>query len=548
MNVVTPTIISGGSAMDKSFEIESIDIVKEVNRIPYATLVLLDGDAAQQKFAISDNSFFEPGKKVEIKLRYEAGTEKEMTVFSGLIVKHGVQASARGWLLTIELKDAALRLSRSRHNMIYKQKTDSAIISDLISKSGLKKGTLSATETSHAEIVQYGSTDWDFMQTRAEACGLLLMSDDGIVSLNKIEVKGKPKHVFELGISEIYEFEIEVDANHQFAEIESIAWDLKTQKLTKASKAKPFTLGQGDLPVSNVAKALGASLQTLSSPVPTDPKALQAWADGNMAKSRMGLIRGFVSIPGLGDIKRLDVMEIAGVGKRFNGKTLVTGVRHQVDHQGWRTDVQFGLAPERFSTRPDVSDAPAAGLLPAIHGLQCGVVAAFKQDPENEFRVGVVLPALGEAAGPVWARLATPDAGKERGFFFRPEVGDEVVVGFFNDDPAQPVILGGMFGSKNTPPPPFASLSDKNLNKGIVTKSGTTIRFVDDKKPAVSIETPGKNKIVLDDQGEMISLADQHGNIIKMSKAGIEITSIKDFKIDASSGKVEILGSKVDVK
>jgi Rhs element Vgr protein len=547
MSVVTPTILSNGKPMDKSFELLSIDIIKEINRIPYAVLVLIDGSAAKQKFTISNDAFFEPGNRVDIKLRYENAPDKELTVFSGLIVKHGVQANERGSMLTVELKDAALKLHRSRNSKIYKDKTDDKIIAELIANSGLKKGPMAATQTVHTEMVQYSCTDWDFIAARAEACGLLVIADDGAIALNKIEISGSPKHHFEFGISEMFDFEIEVDANHQYADIECIAWDLKTQQLTKASKAKSFGLTQGNLKVDRVAQTLGASSQTLSSPIPTDPKALQAWADGSMAKSRMALIRGYVAVPGLGDIKRMDVMEIAGVGNRFNGKTLVTGVHHRVDPQGWRTNVQFGLSPERFATQKDVTDVPAAGLLPGIHGLQIGVVATYEEDPAKEFRVGIRLPGLGEAAQPIWARLATPDAGKERGFFFRPEAGDEVVVGFFNNDPGQPVILGEMYGSKNTPPKSLAALSEKNIHKGIVSKKGTTISFVDEDKSAVFIETPAKNKILLDDSAETITLTDQHGNYIKMSKDGIEIKSIKDFKINAAN-HIDIQGTLVDIK
>lgn len=546
--VVTPTILSSGQAMDKSFELLSIDIVKEINRIPYALLVLSDGDAARQEFAISNLAFFEPGKEIEIKLRYEDAPNDEATVFKGLIVKHAVESGVQGSsTLTVELKDAAIKLTRPRKSQVYADKTDDNIIAELIQRSGLKKGVIPVTQAKHAEIVQYASTDWDFMLARAEACGLLVLAEDGIISLSTIEISGDAKHSFEFGVGENYDFEIEVDANHQYAAIESIAWDVKNQKMTSASKAKTFKLSQGNLNADSIASALGASAQTLSNPTSADPKALQAWADGSMARSRMSLIRGHFSGPGLGKIKLMDVLSIDGVGERFNGKTVVTGVHHRVDLQGWRTDVAFGLSPERFAAQKDVSDLPAAGLLPVIHGLQIGVVAAFKRDPQNEFRVSITLPGLGEKAAPIWARLASPDAGKERGYFFRPEPGDEVIVGFFNDDPSQPVILGEMYGSKNNPPKNMAELSEKNINKGIVTKTGTTIGFVDDSKSSVFIETPGKNKILLDDAAEAITLSDKHGNTIVMNKDGIEIKSAKDFKINAS-GNVEIKGAKVDVK
>lgn len=544
---VTVTISNAGQVMNPSYEVVSIDVVKEMNRIPYAQIVLLDGSAAKQKFVISDTTFFEPGQEIEIKLRYEDDAGTEASVFEGLVVRHAVEATERGFLLIVELKDAAIKLTHTRKSQIYVDKRDDEIIASLIAGGGLKKGTLATTATKHAEIVQYYCTDWDFMLSRAEACGLMVAAEDGQISLNKIEVNNAPKHTFEFGIDEIYNFEIEVDASSQYAQVESVAWDLKKQKLTQASKAKTFDLSQGNLNTETIAKTLGAASQVLSSPVPVDPKALQAWADGSMAKSRMAMIRGRIAMAGNGKIKRLEVMKIAGVGKRFNGKTLITGVRHRVDTEGWQTDVQFGLSPERFAAQKDIVDVPAAGLLPAVNGLQIGIVDKFKEDPDKEFRVSVILPGLGEKAGTLWARLASPDAGREHGYFFRPEPGDEVVVGFFNDDPGQAVILGAMYGSTNKPPASLSNLTEKNIDKGIVTKTGTSIRFIDDKKSAVSIETPEKNKIVLDDDKKTIVLSDQSGNTITMSEDGIEIKSAKDFKLSAS-GNVEIKGTKVDVK
>lgn len=119
-----------------------------------------------------------------------------------------------------------------------------------------------------------------------------------------------------------------------------------------------------------------------------------------------------------------------------------------------------------------------------------------------------------------------------------------MVVGFFNDDPRQPVILGALYSSKNKPP---EQPSKDNIKKLIITKKGTTIGFIDDKKAAVFIETPEHNKILLDDDSKKIHISDQHGNTITMDANGIVIKSAKDLKIDAG-GNVEIKGKKVDVK
>ena len=547
MSVVTATILSAGKKMDPVFELVSVDVSHEVNRIPHAQIVFLDGDAAQQKFTISDDAFFEPGKEIEIKVRYEDAPEKETTVFKGLVVGLGVQAGDFGSLLTVELKAAAVKLAHGRKSEIFRKKTDDQIISDVIGNAGLKKGKIETTKTKHPELVQYYCSDWDFILSRADAQGLLIIVEDDQVSLAKIAVTGSPKFTFEFGLSEIYDFEIEADAEGQLQTVESVAWDVKTQKVTKAAKGAEFNLSQGNLKGGAIAKNLGVSPVTLTGSGPLDTKELQAWSDGAMTRSRMSLLRGRIAVPGVGKIKLLDVIEIAGVGKRFNGKTLVTGVRHQVDQNGWKTDVQFGLAAAPFAERRDIVDVPAAGLLPAVNGLQIGVVDKFEEDPDKEFRVKVILPAIDEKQGAVWARLGAPDAGKGRGYFFRPEPGDEVILGFINDDPRYAVILGALYGSKNTPPDAVSKLTQDNVDKAIVSKTGSAIRFLDDKKSAIFIETPEANKIIFDDDAQSIEIADQHGNEVKMSKDGVVIKSAKDLTIDAR-GNVEIKGSKVDIK
>ncbi|MFN0195036.1 MAG: type VI secretion system tip protein VgrG [Aestuariivirga sp.] len=546
MSVVTATILSENAKIDAIHELISIDIRREVNRIPSANLILLDGDAAKRKFALSDAAYFEPGKEIEIKLRYESETQ-DATVFKGPVIRHGVEATANGSLLKIELKDAVVKLAQVRKSAVFREQSDDEAISKLVKDGGLKSGTIAATKPKHAEIVQWQCSDWDFIVSRADSNGLVVVADDGKISVRKVELSGQPKHAFDYGISEIYDLEFEADASSQYASVESSGWDIKKAEATAPAAAKNFALSQGDLDGAELAETIGFDACTLSHPVPVAPEELQAWANARLMRSRMSMLRGRISTIGFSAIQLLDVMEIDGIGKRFNGKTLVTGICHRVDADGWRTDIQFGLSPRGFCQEDGIRDAPAAGLLPGVGGLQIGVVDKFKADPDKQMRVKVILPGVGAKAEAVWARLAAPDAGKDRGYFFRPETGDEVVVGFFNEDPRQPVILGALYSSKNSPPKDCAEITEDNLKKGIVTKAGTKIMFNDDKKASLSLETDSKNKIVLDDDKETIEISDKHGNKITLNKDGIKIDSAKDLKLTAS-GNVEIKGTKVDVK
>jgi uncharacterized protein involved in type VI secretion and phage assembly len=142
--------------------------------------------------------------------------------------------------------------------------------------------------------------------------------------------------------------------------------------------------------------------------------------------------------------------------------------------------------------------------------------------------------------------MARPDAGDQRGVVFWPEPGDEVVVGFVNGDPRQAIVLGALHGSAHAPPAAAGPPSEGNARRAIVSKAGTVIGFDDDKR-SVTIETPGKNRVVIDDAARSITLADQHGNQITLDARGITLKSAGDLHLDAS-GDVVIKGSAVDVQ
>ena len=565
MSVVTVIIKSEGKELPGIYQPLSIEVNRELNRIPFAELVLLDGNPAKQEFALSDEAFFEPGKEVEIFLRYE-GEGKSQSIFKGWVIRHNLEADALDSTLTVEVWNPAIAMTRGRKSEIFLKKSDANLIKDLISASGLKAGKIPATEPEHPEIVQFYCSNWDFMLTRAEANNLVVVVEDEEISLHKLEIKGKAKHSFEYGITELYGFEMEADASQQYENVESVSYDWKKQTLSQTSKAADFALEQSDLNGKSLAKKLGTSdygaSYQLSSVVPLDPKENKTWADGFMARSRMSLLRGVLSIPGIADMNLLDVMEIVKVGKRFNGKTLVTGIRHSVNQEGWQTHVQFGVSADSFSHAPHIHDAPAAGLMPAVQGLQIGIVDTFEEDKEGkEFRVRVLLPAIDPKTGKVWARLASPEAGKGRGYFFRPEKGDEVVVGFFNDDPRQAVILGSLFGSKNVPPEGWEKLDAENALKGIVSKTGITFE-INDTEQTLTLKTSEDQSILLDEKNKLIEISDLNENSITLMEEGIQIAVSDKLSIEAggdielkgknikltASADVEITGSKVDVK
>ncbi|MBC1237987.1 type VI secretion system tip protein VgrG [Nostoc sp. 2RC] len=541
--VVTVTILNDGSIMNPEYNVMSIDIIKEVNKIPIAQIILLDGDATKREFAISNTDFFQPGNNIEIKLRYEGERQNEATVFAGIVVRHSLQADQYGSLLTVDLKDAAFKLTHQRKSAVFREMTDNEIINKIIEPWGLEITSIAATKPKHKEMVQYYCTDWDFIVSRADVNGHWVLADDGKITVQQPNLNGLPKNSFEYGISDIYEFEMSADIRHQYATVESTAWDVKTQSISPLQKAKAFSLSQGNLKAEELAKTIGADNYQLIYSGQLNDEETQIWADAKLRKSRFSMLNGRLKVPGFADIKPGQLMEIAGISKRFNGKTLVTAIRHQVNEQGWQTDIQFGLSADFFAQQNhNIVDIPAAGLVPAIHGLQIGIVENYEDDRQQQFRVKVRIPSI-EKDGIIWARLASVDAGNERGIFFRPELGDEVILGFINDDPRQAIILGAVHSEKNALPPDF-TVTQENNKKGIVTKKSLKILF-DDEKKLIEISTPNGNSFKLSEEAQGINLVDENGNTMTMNAQGLKLESPEDITIQGKN--IIIKGTEIHI-
>ena len=86
-----------------------------------------------------------------------------------------------------------------------------------------------------------------------------------------------------------------------------------------------------------------------------------------------------------------------------------------------------------------------------IQGVVTGRVVNVV-DPDHQGRVQVSLPYLGGQNTSYWAPVATMMSGKGRGSWFMPEVGDEVLIAFNQDDVAHPFIVGFLWNGEDTPP------------------------------------------------------------------------------------------------
>jgi uncharacterized protein involved in type VI secretion and phage assembly len=75
------------------------------------------------------------------------------------------------------------------------------------------------------------------------------------------------------------------------------------------------------------------------------------------------------------------------------------------------------------------------------------------RDPDGLARVLVRVSALTDVtSGDLWARVATMMAGRNRGTWFMPDVGDEVLVAFERGDVKEAYVIGALWNAKSRPP------------------------------------------------------------------------------------------------
>lgn len=529
----------GGSPVSREHHLLGAYVTKQANRIASARLVYFDGIPSRSDFPLSNEDLFVPGSEIEIL----AGPAADpVSIFTGIVVKQSLRirenASSQ---LVVECRHKGVKLTDGRKNAYYFDQTDSDIISTILGNAGVP-ADVESTSVTHKQQVQYYCTDWDYLMTRAQANGRLVFTNDDKVAVKAPEFGGRPVCTLQFGAT-ILELDAEMDARGQYGAVKSFTWDPAGQSVQQKDAADPGVSGPGNVESSTLADVVGLEHYTLDHTAITEEEA-QAWADAEWLQSKMDKVRGRIKCEGMAAVNPGDIVTLAGVGERFNGDIFVTGVRHEMDQaQGWRTHIQFGTTSGWIAETDTISAPPASALLPGVGGLQIGVVVS-NEDPDGEDRVRVRMPLVDNESEGTWARVASLDAGDNRGHFFRPELEDEVVLGFLNDDPRQAVILGMLHSSAK--PAPLKG-SDDNHEKLYRSRSGMKLYF-NDEKIIARLETPAGNIITLSEEDKAITIADQNGNKIEMNPDGITIESPKAIELKAGTEVKMESGTSYDLK
>ncbi len=232
---------------------------------------------------------------------------------------------------------------------------------------------------------------------------------------------------------------------------------------------------------------------------------------------------------------------VSNVGRKLSGSYYITDVEHRIGEGSLVTRFRSaGRRPTGLSALGAGSGRPPFGEI----GLVIGVVTNVKDDEKKMHRVKVRFPTL-PGLESAWARVVTLGGSKTSGMEARPEIDDEVLVGFEQGDPRRPFVIGALL-SKTDTYRTGAINGDGSINKrGIRTRAGNKLEMFDgDSRSAAS----GRYIALIGaDAATQIRLGDE--NMTMKTKNGNPITiESGTAKITLDNGKVTITGDSIEIK
>jgi type VI secretion system secreted protein VgrG len=147
-------------------------------------------------------------------------------------------------------------------------------------------------------------------------------------------------------------------------------------------------------------------------------------------------------------------------------------------------------------------------------------------DPEGLGRVRVQYNWTNGSTTSEWMRMIQPHSGAGKGFYFIPEIGEEVVVAFEGGNAQNPYVLGTQYnGSESS-----GYADGQNNVKAIHTRSGTKI-ILNDAEGSILIEDPSGNTWRMDGQGNIDVNAPK--NFTLNAGENVSITAGKNVTVNA---------------
>jgi phage protein D/phage baseplate assembly protein gpV len=418
------------------------------------------------------------------------------------------------------------RLHRLRHHQRVRAFEDTSaadLASELASRAGLSVAA-AASGPAIARLVQSRRTDLGLLVEVTEAAGLYpVVRGD---TLHLVSLEGIAEDALDLALGRtLFEAAFEANSGPALDTVTATGWDATTS-LPVTAEARPARSGRTSAAAAP-ASALGADPRDLVDVAAPSADRAQARAQAEIDRSAAASVvfRGVAA----GDprLRPGTPVAVEGVDAGFTGRYVIAEADHTID-------ADRGYLTRLSSAPPDPRIPPTA----PVHAL-LGVVSGI-DDPDGLGRVRVTLPTLRDVESS-WMQVLTVGAGADKGLVATPEVDDRVLVLLLHGDPAQGVVLGGLYGSNG--PYDTGIEGGKVRRYSLRTPGGQVVRL-DDSAGTLRLEDASGGTVELSDHA--IRLEDANGNQVELGRDRVRVHAATDLVLEAPGRSVKVRGSSVD--
>jgi len=357
-------------------------------------------------------------------------------------------------------------------------------------------------------IIQHRQSDLEMLVDVTRRVGLYLTLRDDVLHLITLGGIGDPLPL-ELGDS-LLEARVEVNAEHACRSVTARGWD-STRVEEHQGRSDQARSGRNILAEAAPGSFGEDGARNLAGEAFPDDVHAEAVAQAELDLRAAREVTFWGVVEGNTDLMPGTRVKVSGIASPLEGQYALTTVTHLFNRRSGFTS-EISTAPPIFAGRPK----PASATWGKVTRVD---------DPEHFGRVQVSLPALGEVETD-WMGVLAAGAGTGKGFVAMPDVGDQVLVLLLDGDPANGVVLGGLFGLHGP--------EDYGVE-------GSGIR-------RYTLATPGGQKIRLDDTGQSLRMENKGGSFIEMSPEKVCLHSAVKLEIEAPGQEVVITGQTIDFR
>ena len=498
---------------------------------------------------------FKIGSVLTVKVQTaEPGPPQPLMI--GEVTALEVDIDPGGTFTEVRALDRAHRLFRGRRVAAYPNMTIPDVVRKVTARAGLKPGRIEAGSgaggQSDAQLSQDNVSDWEFLSRLAYLVGARLTVVDSTLDFRVPDPPTGAPATTAAATRDPLVLEVNrnlvslracLSAAEQVPEVEARGWnaDQKQELTATAVPRVPGTEVAGLDPVA-MARTFGSPPLLASGAAYHNhgevKAAAQALADqiGGACAELDGVAKGNPRL------RAGTAVTLAGLGEPFAGKYTLTSTRHQFGDQAGYTTA-FTVSGRQERSLYGLVSGGAEATMPRVTGGLVPAIVSDVRDPLKTGRVRVTLPWLSKDFTSGWARTVHAGAGRDRGFFVLPEVGDEVLVGFAGGDLDTPYVLGGLHNGKDTPPatevPAIDDASGEIGVRAIVSRTGHRLELIDSPRGDAVLLRTGSGKLLLKLDGA--------ANTVELTSAGPVKISGMGVTVDAGAGLLDLKGAQVKI-